>query len=190
MDGTTAAALRSARGVPQAGFAAGSFPHFYTDQITGAPCGLSEQQSCPIVLGRPLCVRSRRPYPPRKSEALPIRSHLDVMSSAGRRSARSAQAFDRRRHAAANAKPWVSGWDPSIPPPQVEPLSAVSIRANDYAHLQKLGLHRGEDHNWRAQRAWGQCMFRRCGCRKYMPLTDRPRPVNSVIEKWLYRRRS
>jgi hypothetical protein len=57
VEGNDAAALRPARGVPRTGFAPGRSPLSCTSADNEHLCGLSEQQSCPIVRRRPLCLR-------------------------------------------------------------------------------------------------------------------------------------
>jgi hypothetical protein len=62
--------------------------------------------------------------------------------------------------------------------------------------------HRGEDHNWTippsssqrrklrdlgSRRIRGHCFC--CACIHYVPLTDRPQPINRVIGRMLRRRR-
>ena len=62
--------------------------------------------------------------------------------------------------------------------------------------------HRGEDHNWTiapspaqrrklrdlgSRRIRGHCFC--CTCIHYVPLTDRPQPINGVIGRMLRRRR-
>jgi hypothetical protein len=49
--------------------------------------------------------------------------------------------------------------------------------------------HRGEDHNWKVQRVRGHCMSPQCICSRYVPLTDRPRPVNRLMGRLLYKKR-
>jgi hypothetical protein len=49
--------------------------------------------------------------------------------------------------------------------------------------------HGGSSHNWQRRTHWGHCMFPKCDCRKYVPRTDKPRPVNSVIGRMLRAKR-
>ena len=71
--------------------------------------------------------------------------------------------------------------------------------------------HRGEGHNWISPTCWncgnrsahcpfyfekyqrgrkrGQCRDPDCDCAKYVPLSDRPRPINKFAGRLLYRKR-
>lgn len=49
--------------------------------------------------------------------------------------------------------------------------------------------HAASDHNWIVERVRGRCVLRRCECRKYVPLTVSPKPLNRFVGRLLYRRR-
>jgi hypothetical protein len=72
-------------------------------------------------------------------------------------------------------------------------ITAALQRANVLAHRgeQRMPIckncqHPGGDHNWKVRRVRGQCMYPHCDCGKYVPLTDRPKPVNRVMGRALY----
>ena len=138
VDGTTAAALRSARGVPQAGFAAGRPPLICTDgeclRAVGArvrPRGTELSRAVVRARGTGIrvCVDAvptgRRDHRYRlvvRSRRAPPSAHLDV---SGRAPAVNPQGVDCRRHAAAGAKPCVRMGAPN-PPATGRALSALT----------------------------------------------------------------
>jgi hypothetical protein len=49
-------------------------------------------------------------------------------------------------------------------------------------------LHAGGLHNWTVRRLWGHCLYPACPCTKYVPLTDKPKPVSSVVGRAVYKK--
>jgi hypothetical protein len=135
-------------------------------------------------------------------------AHLDV---SGRAPAVNPQGVDRRRHAAAGAKPCVRM---ELPTPRHR-SSVISPQQNLRMPICWKCLHRGEDHNWRVpecsvcgrtdpacgncarnlelRRVRGACLSsgseRRCICSKYVPSSDERRPVNDFAGRVLSQKR-
>jgi hypothetical protein len=38
------------------------------------------------------------------------------------------------------------------------------------------------------RRLWGHCLYPACPCTKYVPLTDKPKPVSSVVGRAVYKK--
>ncbi len=66
-------------------------------------------------------------------------------------------------------------------------LSAINIR-NSNMPVCNSCEHQGEEHNWKLQRVRGHCMYPQCSCSRYVPRTDRCRPVNRLMGRVLYSR--
>ncbi|CCD89867.1 protein of unknown function [Bradyrhizobium sp. ORS 285] len=45
--------------------------------------------------------------------------------------------------------------------------------------------HRGKDHQWHASRTRGHCLIPGCLCSRYVPETDKPKPINARLGRLL-----